>query len=360
MKEKYPIVKIDRTTVQEFLPILMNKGIFTDYHSLPTRDEILENERNKSGVSLLAPETERRLLSGAGTYRTNKSVVRDYGNYAIAFNLTTYVDYGKDDFDDSSLAEPLSRIRLYKLAHRIVLVILAKVYENRKFTQLEITKQELLDCLGYKADERHVYRDISDVMFSLTRLNYQIFKYRKRTKIDENFKAIGYFIYNLVEDQKGYAIDVNEKFVGCISSLFNEKRENTRENFAGGYLSYPTSIIPVTKGYSTAAYLLTNHLIAEEGNRQLNDMNYKVVAFKVELFMSVMNIKAGRASKRKSEFIKALKEVEIIESITPGVADLTNLGPLELEKTVIHIKVKREIRDLDRHIKSILLGANEG
>ena len=45
----FPLVKIDRTTAQEWLPILINKGIFTRYHELPTMESVLENKRAELG-----------------------------------------------------------------------------------------------------------------------------------------------------------------------------------------------------------------------------------------------------------------------------------------------------------------------
>ena len=367
MKEKYPVVKMDRTTMQEFMPILMNKGIFSNYLSLPIKEEILETEKQRLGVKQLAPELERSILSEVGYYRTSNFVVRDFGSYAIAFSAKLYMDYlgimesellNQNSQGTDKIENGLNRVRLYKLAHRLVLIILAKVYENKRYTQLEITKQEMLDLLGFTAAENHIYRYISDALFSLSWLNYQIFRYGKKTMIDPNCKAFGTFIYNLVEDPKRYVIDVNEKFVGCVTALFNDRKDNFRENFIRGYLSYPTSIIPATKEYSTPAYLLTHFLITENGNCKLNDKNYKVVAFTVERFEAEMNIRASRASRRKKEFLEALQEVGIISDINPALADLTNKNPLELEKTVVYIKIKREINDLDSFIKSNLLSAN--
>ena len=45
--QQFPIVKIDRTTGQEMLPLLMQKGIFSDFQNLPFRDEILKEECDK-------------------------------------------------------------------------------------------------------------------------------------------------------------------------------------------------------------------------------------------------------------------------------------------------------------------------
>jgi hypothetical protein len=42
MNSTYPIVKIDRTTVTEILPIFINKEIFSNYDDLPERADLLE------------------------------------------------------------------------------------------------------------------------------------------------------------------------------------------------------------------------------------------------------------------------------------------------------------------------------
>jgi hypothetical protein len=142
--------------------------------------------------------------------------------------------------------------------------------------------------------------------------------------------------------------------------LFNDKKDNSIEMFSRGYFSFPTSIIPATKEYSTAAYLLTAYLITENGNPKLQTKDHKVIAFQVGRFISVMNIKANRPSKRKAEFIRALAEVEIIAEMSPSLSDLSNTNPQQLENTVLHIKVKHKIKELDSFIKGNLLGAKGG
>ena len=111
------------------------------------------------------------------------------------------------------------------------------------------------------------------------------------------------------------------------------------------------------KRRSTPAMMLTHFLIFEKGNSKLRKKGYKVVGFKVKRFMEVMNISAARPSKRKADFLSALREVGIINGIMPAIADLNKITPAKLEKTVLRITVKSEIKELDSHIKNILLGA---
>lgn len=367
--EKYPIVKVDRTTVQEFLPMLMHRGLFSNYRTLPKKEDILEKEKIRLGVSLLTPESERRILAEVGEYRTEKNVIRDLGDYIISFSPKLYLDYlngtesdlwndiQNSSEDEEKISKILQQVRLYKLAHKLVLIILSRVYTERKFRQLEISKQDIIERMGFSTNDKHIYNDVSDAILSLMLLNYQVFKYKNKIKIDPRYKAIGNFVYNIREDSKKYILDVNENFVGCVGSLFNERKDNSPEDFARGYLSYPTSVIPMTKEYSTPAMMLTHFLIFEKGNSKLRKKGYKVVGFKVKRFMEVMNISAARPSKRKADFLSALREVGIINGIMPAIADLNKITPAKLEKTVLRITVKSEIKELDSHIKSILLGA---
>jgi hypothetical protein len=369
METKYPIVKIDRTTAQEFLPILMNKGIFSNYLSLPKKEEILKQEKIRLGVTDLSSDAERSVLSAVGEYRTEKNVIRDFGDYIIAFSPVFYLDYLKTSEEElnqgfncaseqnNKIQEALKRLKLYRLSHKLVLVILARCYCERRFKDVVIIKRDLIEMLGYKVTEKRIYEDINDAMFSLFFLNYQIFRYKKGTRIDSNYKQIGNFIYDITADHHQFIIDVNERFVGCVGSLFNDKKDNTPAHFARGYLSYPTSIIPASKDGSTAAYLLSNFLIMEKGNAKLKQQGYKVIAFKVSRFMQEMNIRVSRASKRKSEFLKALAEVKIIANIEPSITDLNNITPGKLEDIQLRIRLKSNIKALDSDIKSTLLGA---
>ena len=84
---------IDRTSLGELLPIFMNRGIFTNYKALPEKAGLIDCECNRLGIAELPLEQERELLSEIGTYKTNNYVVRDYGDYAIAFCSKMYIDY---------------------------------------------------------------------------------------------------------------------------------------------------------------------------------------------------------------------------------------------------------------------------
>ena len=90
---QYPIVKIDRTTAQEWLPIIMNRGIFSKYKELPDKQTILNDYKTDLGVNDLTPEQERQALSNANIYKATRYVIRDYGSYAIGFDIKMYQDF---------------------------------------------------------------------------------------------------------------------------------------------------------------------------------------------------------------------------------------------------------------------------
>ena len=155
MNSEFSIVKMDRTTAQEVLPIFINKGIFSKYDSLRSKEEILEDKKKELGVESLTPEQTREALTRAGKYRTKDHVVRDYGNYAIGFSSNLYSDY-KDD----NLEGALEKIRLHKLGHKIAVIILSEAYRQGIYDGLVIPKVDLLKYLGYSSVEKQIYQEM--------------------------------------------------------------------------------------------------------------------------------------------------------------------------------------------------------
>src|SRR5574338_332450 len=215
MNSTFPVVKIDRTTITEILPIFINKGIFSNYDDLPERADLLNKYKEELGVPVLTKEQERECLSEQREYRTNKYVVRDYGSYLIAFTLNAY---------NGNLFDDLQRVRLNELGHKIAMLILSEVYHQRKWTDLEIPKIKILEYLGYSSGEKQIYRDISDIMFSLRWLDYKIIEYKTKLRVREDRKTTGNFIYNLSEDSKSYTLWINKLFVGSISYVLTNDR----------------------------------------------------------------------------------------------------------------------------------------
>jgi len=369
LKSSYPKVKIDRTTVAEILPMFMNKGIFTNYNALPEKAGLIKNECHRLEVDELTDELERELLSNVGRYKTNNFVVRDYGNYAIAFSAKMYIDYLEEteikiedellrnEYTVEKINSALNKVKLYKLAHKLSMIILSEAYQQRRLEGVYITKQKILDYLGYSSSEKHIYGDISDAMFSLRWLTYQIFEYRTKIKVQQEAKTIGNFIYSTREDTKSYTLSINPLFFGCVEHLLSDQkysRAERKELFTRGYISYPTSLLPAVRNYKQAPYLLSHFLISEKGNHHLNDNGYKVIAFRVSRFMEVMNIKHSRAAKRKSAFLNELEEVDIIEKTSPTIDELRQLKPSKLEDQMLYIYINSSPRGLDKKIKSVL------
>ena len=57
----FPLVKIDRTTVQNLLPIFMNRGIFSDYAGLKTKKAILKQAAKRLSSEVISKNLVLRL-----------------------------------------------------------------------------------------------------------------------------------------------------------------------------------------------------------------------------------------------------------------------------------------------------------
>ena len=365
MTTKFPVVKIDRATMQELLPLLVHKGIFSNYSTLPEKAELLENAKKDLCVNELSAEQEREILCKAGEYKTNNYVVRDYGDYAIGFTARLFIDRLEEaeeicknklytDEDKRNIEKALSKIKVYKLAHKIALIILSEAYNQGKFEELIISKQKILEYLNYSSDDKYIYEDLTDAIFSLRWLDYQIFEYRTKTKVAEKAKTVGNFIYNLREDNNRYTFWINRVFVGCIQFFFSD-RKNDKSNFSRGYFSYPTSVLPMTRYYSTPAYLLVHFLICESGNSKLKEKGTKVVAYKLQRFIDEAKINYSQPSKRVNAILDAFEEVKIIERIVPSPDELKAIKAEDAINTTVYISLPSRIKDLDQKIQSNLL-----
>lgn len=372
----YPIVNMDRTTAQDILPMFLNKGIFKNYNTLSSRDEIIDSEKKSLNKTELTFQEERGALTRVGEYKSGGHVIRDYGRYAIGFPSKLYIDYVEKTEDElkhelltptlfpdmnRNIEEALKKIKLYKIAHKLAFAILAEAHSQKRLKELVIPKKRLVELLGYTADNKQIYQDIRDALTSLRWLEYKLWDYaytakeKKYTK--EKSTSIGNFIYNLREDAKTYTLWLNELFVGCVQYLFEDKqrsKKERRELFDRGYFTYPTRILPLTKDYSDSAYFLTQFLVREKGNQKLKEPGYKVVAYRVERFIEEANLNYKEKGKRYSKFIEALKEVEIIEKTKPTIPELENLKPTKGLTQMLYVWVKDSTRKLDRDIEDRL------
>jgi len=267
MNSTFPIVKIDRTTITELLPVFINKGIFSNYEDLPERADLLDQLKLDLNTSKLSLEQERELLSQVGEYRADEFVVRDYGNYLISFALNA---------SKGNLNDDLGRVKLNKLGHKIAIVILSEVYNQRKWTDLEIPKQRIIEYLGLSSANKYIYGDIDDIIFSLRWLEYQIIEFKNKNSAQHKNIKTGNFIYNLDADTKRYVLDINKKFVGSIVYVLSKDKSTLPRNaFKRIYFDYPTALLPLAKDYSQGAYLLSTFLLAELGNSKLNTLLIK-------------------------------------------------------------------------------------
>ena len=349
----FPIVKIDRTTAQEWLPTLMNKGIFSNYRQLKTMDSIIEEKKAASGGADLTKEQMREACTQAGEYRTRRFVFHDYGNYAIGFDIKMYYEflneaekYLSDEVDPEKINDALRQIHLYKLGHKIAMIILSEAYRQRRYEELTISKSDIVSYLGYNTEDKQIYQDIDDAMFSLRWLNYIFYQYRTAKKVGKDAMTTGNFIYNLQEDNKSYTVWINKVFLGCIEFVLQDEtnklgEEEKQQVFSRGYYGYDTALLPMTRNYSTPAYLLSHFLVLDSGNAKLNTDAYKIVAYKVSRFIEEAGIKHSRPSKRKNAFIRALQEVTLISRTEPGIEDLHDVKPGDIEDIALRVYIKK-------------------
>jgi len=371
-KKSYPIAKIDRITGQELLPIFINKGIFSNYKTLKTQEEILEKEKLSLNKTTLTIEEERRVLAKTGEYKTERYVIKDYGDYAIGFAQNLYQDWIEEaekavknrlqtpDFFpemNEQIEKALNKIKLYKMGHRLALVILSETY-NQKTDSIYISYTDIFKFLGKDPNkEKQIYGEIKDAIFTLRWLNYKFWDYRytenkrKRIKGKSESETVGNFIYNLTQTPKGFYLDVNKKFIGCVQHAFTGNSMNKKDRkkvFGGrGYYDFPTRVLALTKDASTSEYLLTDFLIRERGNQKLKEDKFKVLSYKIERYAKEGRIRHSRQNKRYYDTLAALKKVEIISKTDPKFDELSKIKPKEGMKKNLKIWVIRNSKVLD-------------
>lgn len=372
--EKFPIVKIDRVTEQDLLPVLLTKSIFTNYSNLPTKEEIIERERIRLNKEELDFEEKRAALTRAKEYKQDIYVVRDYGNHVIGFSCQLYLDCLKASEDnlEDMLKQPhlypettekiergLESVRLYRLAWKIAHVVLTEVYTQRKLRGLVIPKERMLRYLGYAANEKHAYQEIRQSLNSLRWCSYKIWGYtftpgyKKRTDRPSS-GSVGSFIYNVSWTPKDYTLSVNENYVGCVYQLLLDNkapRKERRELFKRGYFDWQTRIYSLTKYKPISVELLSLFFIKEKGNPRLKRPKIKVITHRMETLAREALITHKRPRQRYHQLTETLEKVEIMEKIEPPIGELKRLKPSTGLKTVAHIHMLSSARELDKLIK---------
>ena len=371
VKAPYAIVRRDRTTSQDLLPLLMHKGIFTKYRDLPKQEDILGEEKERLNKEELTFQETREALTRAREYTGGGFVFRDYGTYKIGFSSRLYIDFIKQTEGeiksqlltptlfpdmDKNLEEALKKIRLYKLAHRLAGIILSEADMQRKYEDVIIPKEKLVKhYLNYTSEDKAIYQDIKEAMTSLRWVNYIFFDYNYTSRRKERKKAkgnaVGWFIYNLVENPKNYIVSINKAFVGCVEFLrpgISYKKKEKEDKLSRGYYSYPTRFFPLSKDYSSPAYLLGQFLLRERGNKRLKEKGYKVISYKLDRYIKEAQIHYKEKWKIFAELIDALRQVEIIEKTSPTIENLENLKPSQRASVKLRTWVKTPIKELDR------------
>lgn len=354
------IVKLDRTTVQEFLPLLTQRGTFSNFDNLPKKDEILEVEKKKLGIDNLTLEQERNALSKVGKYRSNSYVIRDYGDYVIAFSAKMYLDNLmkteeelKDElllekYGEEKINEALKRINTYKLAHKLAIIILGEVYNQQKHEGLILPKSELVKALGYTTNDKYIYNDIREAMQSLRWLDYQIYNYKTIKKLREDSKSTGNFIYNLSENSTEFKAWINPLFVGCavhMAADYSKLSEEERKRiFKRGYLSYPLDFISSSRNVSDGAYYLGHFLLTQNGNTQVKVKGCKVITITYQKLLAESRIEHTRRNVRVTKLLNALEEITHIQQIKPSIEELRQKSSKRVEEETLHIYIPQQGR----------------
>lgn len=352
------IVKLDRTTVQEFLPLLTQRGIFSKYDNLPKGEDILAKEKKRLGIDQLTLEQERLVLTKTGKYRSNAYVFRDYGDYVIAFSAKLYLENLmkteeelKDEvmlkkYGEKRIAKALERINTYKLAHKLAIIILGEVYIQNKHEQLVIPKQRLIELLGYKTTDKSIYNHVKEAINSLRWLDYIVYKYKTRKVLKKDYTTTGNFIYNFSDKPTEYEFWVNPLFVGCAIHMAQDgsklSEEEHKRLFARGYLEYPLSHIAESKVVSNAAYYLGHYLLTQNGNTQLNTIDHRIITVSVENLYRVAGISHSRPDVRVNTLLNAMEEIAHIQHIEPPIEDLRQKKSKRVEEMTLHIYLPQQ------------------
>ncbi|MBD3293826.1 MAG: hypothetical protein GF393_12955 [Armatimonadia bacterium] len=370
MESDYSIASIDRATAQKILPLFLNKGSFSiNKNPAPTREQILQNELDRLGTDELSAEEELSALIKAGTYRDGNRIARNFETGVLSIDL-------QPSDGEPGCITAIKPAKLSKSGYLLAFVILSEVSIQKKSANLRIPKIKIVKkYLNRDPSEKQVYQDIWECLKSLMRVDYLIYGYSFTTdsvkRAQGRPKAIGSFIYDVQQDHKNYILSVNPNFVGCVQFLFqgdkSRFKKEKKELFGGrGYYSFPTSALPLSARYSNTALHLIHTLIRERGNKHLNGKDFKVIAFKIRYWMERLTINYSRIDHRYREFLRAIKEVEIIDKMEPCIEELEAMKPSRALDEMLYIRIDKSIKALNVEIterlalKSNLLVTKQG
>ncbi len=338
---KGQIAKIDYQTITQMQPIFQHKNLFADLNNLPDKQAILSRKAIEKGGELTSTEI-REILKNTGLYRTDTMIIRDFGTHLITVNLSSFVD--KEDDEILAIA---SGFDFYLLASKLFLVILSKAYLKRRWTDLRLSKKEIIQTLGYEPDAKYIYGRVKQVFDAFYHCDYVIFESSKKNLLSSNARTMGRFIYNLSFETHDIVVSVNERFIGCVANMISGQieKEDLKTRLNRGYINYPVDHIANSINYDKVEFDLGNYLIAETGNPRLNgklkDPSYKVIAQKCSTLCELLSINLSRPDKKITRLLTALEKCDLVAEIKPDVASLAQMRSQDALNTVVHIKVKR-------------------
>lgn len=354
----YPIVKIDRITLHELLPLVMQEGLFNDYKSLKSQEEILESHKNQLGVENLKDEEIRKVLTKEKIYKKGNYIIRNYGSYVIGFNIKDYFDSinkNLDSVSEEEIESILKKLRLNQLAYKLMIIILSEAYLQSKFEDLVISKAEIFDYLGKSSNSKYLYEDISNTITSLRWLNYQKYNYKTKNPLADEKSAIGTFLTNYIETKKEFHFWINPNFLGSVLHLITKMKNSPYKKYLKrGYISFPTIAIRYMKYISSYENMLFNFLICDSGNPKLNSKMYKVVAYKPMKLIEELGIKNSRPDMAIRKLIETLKNSILVSKTEPTIEELEKTKPDSLKNKVIRIYTLISAVSLGKKIESLL------
>ena len=344
---KGKIVKIDYQTVTQMQPIFQHKNIFADLNNLPEKRSIIQNAEIQTGRELTALE-RREILQNTGLYKTDTMIVKDYGTHLITLNLGSFV--GKADEEIFRIANGFD---LYLLASKIFMIILGKAYSDRKWTDLRLSKKEIIEVLGFKSSDKYLYERIKKVFEAFYHCDYVIFESNKKNLLSINAQTMGRFLYNLSFEYHDIVVSVNQLFIGCVANMLSGQieKDEIKNELSRGYVNYPMDYITHSNKHEKIDFDFGNYLISETGNAKLNvklkSSKSKVIAQKCSTLCDIANITSMRSDKKISRLILAIENCDLIEKVTPDIKTLKQKSSEDALETVIHIQVRKVTDDFE-------------
>ncbi|MEA1964164.1 MAG: hypothetical protein U9O41_03440, partial [Candidatus Aerophobetes bacterium] len=89
---EFPIVKFDRATSDELLPLFLTKGIFPNFNKIPHIQDLADEEAKKIGRKLTTKE-RRDLEVKTKEYKKDGYVWKEFPEYAIGFGYEQFTEY---------------------------------------------------------------------------------------------------------------------------------------------------------------------------------------------------------------------------------------------------------------------------